>query len=145
MKVILGSDHAGWELKNELLEYLTKQGHEVIDVGNKELDPEDDYPQFAYAAVTKLLGEEGERAILVCGSGQGMAIAANRFHGIRASVVWDEDEARQTREDDDSNVLCLPARILAEDEANDIVEAWLNEPFSHAERHKRRIAELDEL
>ncbi len=145
MKIYLGSDHAGFELKSELMTYLTKEGYDVEDIGAKSLDPDDDYPEFAYLAVTKVLGDDGHdpRAILVCGSGQGMAMAANRFSGIRASVVWDEREAKETRADNDSNILCLPARILRADQANDIVASWLKAEFSGAQRHKRRIAELD--
>lgn len=147
MKIFLGSDHAGFHLKQELFDYLVDKGYDVEDVGAKELDPEDDYPQFAYAAVTKVLGSEDDdpRAVLVCGGGQGMAIAANRIHGIRAAVIWDKEEAVRTREDNDSNVISLPGRVLQEDEANEIVEAWLNTKFTEAPRHKRRIDELDQI
>ena len=147
MKIYLGCDHAGFELKNELFGYLAKNGYEVEDVGAKTKDSKDDYPQFAYEVVTKVLGETDEdpRGILICGGGQGMAIAANRVRGIRAAVIWDKEEAKRTREDNDSNVLSLPGRVLEADEANEIVEAWLNTKFSGAERHKRRIIELDEL
>jgi ribose 5-phosphate isomerase B len=122
----------------------------VEDAGNRQLDPDDDYPQFAYQATTKLLGsEEGDaRAILICGSGQGMCIAANRVRGIRASVIWDVEGAKETREDNDSNVLCVPARTLEKqgDEAIfAIVDAWLDTPFSGAPRHLRRIKEIEEL
>lgn len=147
MKIFIGSDHAGWHLKNELRDYLLEKGYDVEDIGNKELDPEDDYPQFAYLATTKVIGSDDEdpRAILVCGGGQGMAMAANRINGIRASVIWDVEEAKRTRVDNDSNVLALPARVLEEDEANEIAEAWLNTPFSDAPRHMRRINEIDDL
>lgn len=147
MKVYIGSDHAGFDFKEELLEHLTKMGHEVEDVGNKKLDPKDDYPQFAYAATTKVLGDEDDdaRAILVCGSGQGMCIAANRVHGIRASLCWDVHGAKETREDNDSNVLCIPARVLSVEQGLDIVDAWLTTPFSGEERHKRRIEEVENL
>jgi len=147
MKVYLGSDHAGFEFKEDLFAHLSKMGYEVEDVGNKELDPKDDYPQFAYAAVTKVLGEEDPdtRAILVCGSGQGMCMAANRVHGIRAAICWDEHSARETRDDNDSNVLCLPARVLTSAEALAIADTWLKTPFSGKERYKRRIQEVEEL
>lgn len=147
MKIFLGSDHGGFKLKEELFAYLVKKGYDVEDVGAKTLDPDDDYPQFAYLATTKVLGSEDPdpRAILVCTGGQGMAMAANRIKGIRASLVWDKEEAKWTRADNDANVLSLPARILEADEANEIVETWLNTPFSGAPRHKRRIAELDDL
>ena len=116
MKIFLGSDHNGFHLKEAVFAYLSKRGHDVEDVGDSELDHNDDFPEFAQAAAIKVIGEDDARAILICGGGQGMAMAANRFRGIRASVIWDVDEARITRNDNDSNVLCLPSRILDYDE-----------------------------
>ena len=115
MKIFLGSDHNGFRLKEDVFNYLKKRGYEVFDVGDNELDPDDDFPQFAQAAAVRVLGEDTKndpRAILICGGGQGMWIAANRFRGIRASVIWDRYEAKMTRNDNDSNILCLPARLL---------------------------------
>src|SRR2546430_1698801 len=113
MKIFLGSDHQGFQLKEKLFAYLSKHDYDVEDVGDKELDPDDDFPQFAYLAATKVLGEEKDgRAILLCGGGQGMCMAANRVRGIRAAVIWDAHEAKMTRNDNDSNVLCLPAKLL---------------------------------
>ncbi len=148
MKIFLGSDHNGFHLKEKLFAYLAKHGYDVEDVGDREYDPEDDFPDFAQAAALKVLGEDGARAILLCGGAQGMAMAANRFRGIRASVVWDAFEAKMTRNDNDSNILCLPSRVL--DEAEDavwqgIVETWINTPFADAPRYRRRNAQLDEL
>lgn len=150
MKIYLGSDHAGFDLKGKVFAYLAKRGIEVEDVGDKQLDPDDDFPQFAQMAALKVIGDEEDdaRAILICSGGQGMAMAANRFHGIRASVIWDAEEARMTRNDNDSNVLCLPSRVLLrEDEQiwHDILDTWLHTPFAGAVRFKRRNAELDEL
>ena len=150
MKIYLGSDHAGFDLKEKVFAYLAKRNIDVEDVGNDELDPNDDFPQFAQLAVMKVIGDEDPdaRAILVCGGGQGMAMAANRFRGIRASVIWDAEEARITRHDNNSNVLSLPSRVLArEDEVawQDIVDTWLHTPFSGAPRYQRRNDELDEL
>jgi len=149
MKIFLGSDHNGYHLKEKLFAYLAKHGYEVEDVGDREPDPEDDFTDFAQAAALKVLGEEGDpRAILLCGGGQGMAMAANRFRGIRASVVWDAFEAKMTRNDNDSNILCIPSRIFDETEDSawqGIVETWLNTPFASAPRYKRRNAQLDEL
>lgn len=149
MKIYLGSDHNGFHMKEDVFAYLAKRGYEVEDVGDVVLDPQDDFPEFAQAAALKVLGSEDAdpRAILLCGGGQGMAMAANRFHGIRASVVWDAFEAKMTRNDNDSNVLCLPSRIL-EDEPKTwqgIVETWLSTPFADAIKYKRRNAQLDEL
>ncbi len=148
MKIFLGSDHNGFHLKEKLFAYLAKHGYDVQDVGDRELDPADDFPDFAQAAALKVLGEEDARAILLCGGGQGMAMAANRFRGIRASVVWDAFEAKMTRNDNDSNVLCLPSRIFDETEDavwQGVVETWLSTPYADAPRYKRRNAQLDEL
>lgn len=147
MKVYLASDHAGFLLKEKILSFLMENNYEVEDVGSKELDPQDDYPQFAHRAAIKLLGSDDAdaKAIIVCGSGQGMAIAANRHKGVRASVVWSVETAEETREDNDSNVLCLASRFIDAEESERIVEAWLNTPFSNAPRHKRRIDEIEEL
>lgn len=145
MKIFLGSDHNGFHLKEKIFAYLAKHGYDVEDVGDKHLDPDDDFPEFAQAAALKVLGEDDARAILLCGGGQGMAMAANRFRGIRASVVWDAFEAKMTRNDNDSNVLCLPSRVIDGDEWEGIVETWLNTPFAGAVRFKRRNAQIDEL
>lgn len=148
MNIYLGSDHNGYHLKEKVFAYLSKRNYDVIDVGDDELDPQDDFPEFAHMAVMKVLGDEQDdsRAILLCGGGQGMAMAANRFHGIRASVIWDEYEAKMTRNDNDSNVLCLPARVLDKDDNwQAIVDSWLETPFANAERFRRRNRQLDEL
>lgn len=149
MKIFLGSDHNGFHLKEDVFAYLTKHGHDVQDVGDQVLDKDDDFPEFAAKAAIKVLGSEDEdtRAILLCGGAQGMSMAANRFDGIRASVVWDAHEAKITRNDNDSNVLCLPARILDGEDAEwkDIIDTWLNTPFANAERYRRRNKQLDNL
>lgn len=149
MNIYLGADHNGFALKERVFAYLAKRKYEVQDVGDTELDPEDDFPHFAQMAALKVLGDDAKdpRAILICGGGQGMCMAANRFRGIRASVVWDAYEAKMTRHDNDSNVLCLPARVLADDDElwQDIIDTWLKTPFADATRFKRRNAQLDEL
>lgn len=149
MKIFLGSDHQGFHLKEKVFAYLAKHGYEVEDVSNKSLDPNDDFPEFAQAASLQIIGstDKDPRGILICGGGQGMAMAANRFHGIRASVIWDAFEAKMTRNDNDSNVLCLPARILEDDDSawEGIVETWLSTPFADAARFRRRNAQIDEL
>lgn len=136
-------------MKEEVFPYLAKRGYDVEDVGGKELDPNDDFPDFAQLAALKVIGDEGKdpRAILICGGGQGMCMAANRFKGIRASVIWDAYEAKMTRNDNDSNVLCLPSRVLSgnEKEWQDIIDTWLTTPFADAPRFRRRNAEIDEL
>jgi len=147
MKIFLGSDHNGFHLKEHIFAYLVKHGYEVEDVGDMHHDPADDFPEFAQAAALKVLGEDDARAILLCGGGQGMAMTANRFKGIRASVIWDAFEAKMTRNDNDSNVLCLPSRILDTDEGTwqGIIETWLNTPFADAPRYRRRNDKMDEL
>jgi sugar-phosphate isomerase, RpiB/LacA/LacB family len=150
MKIFLGSDHNGFRLKEDVFNYLKKRGYEVFDVGDNELDPDDDFPQFAQAAAVRVLGEDiknDPRAILICGGGQGMCMAANRFRGIRASVIWDRYEAKMTRNDNDSNILCLPARVLENNqkEWQDIIDTWLETPFAAAPRFKRRNAQIDEV
>lgn len=149
MKIFLGSDHQGFHLKEEVFAYLVKHGYEVQDVGGKILDPNDDFPEFAQAAALQVIGstDKDPRGILVCGGGQGMAMSANRFRGIRASVIWDAFEAKMTRNDNDSNVLCLPARILEDHDSawEGIIETWLSTPFADAARFRRRNAQIDEM
>lgn len=139
----------GFHLKEKLFAYLVKHGYDVEDVGGQTLDPNDDFPEFAQAVALKVIGsvEKDPRGILLCGGGQGMAMAANRFRGIRASVIWDAYEAKMTRNDNDSNVLCLPARVLGDDDMawQGILETWLSTPFAAAARYKRRNAQIDEI
>jgi ribose 5-phosphate isomerase B len=149
MKIYLGSDHRGFDLKEEIFAYLAKHNYDVEDVGDKVLDPEDDFPEFAQKACTRIIGSEDKdpRAILICGGGQGMAMAANRFRGIRASVIWDAYEAKMTRNDNDSNVLCLTAHVFEKSPKSwqGVIETWLNTPFASAPRYVRRNNQLDEF
>lgn len=147
MKIYLGADHNGFEMKRQLQAYLQQHHYEVSDEGDLKLDPQDDYPQFAAKVVMAMRGSSDPepRGVLICGSGQGICIAANRFKGIRASVCHTPDEARSGRNDDDTNVLCLPARLLTARQAEDVLYAWLTTGFAGAPRFKRRIVELDEL
>ena len=137
-------------MKDEVFAYLSKKGYDIEPVGEQQLDPLDDFPLFAQAAALQVIGSEDRdpRGILLCGSGQGMAMAANRFRGIRAAVVWDAHEAKVSRNDLDSNILCLPARLFEEEgdaSWQGVLETWLNTPFSGAVRYRRRNAELDGL
>lgn len=149
MKIFLGADHNGFHLKEKVIAYLSKHGYEVEDVGDRELNPDDDFPEFAQLAALQVIGstDDDPRAILLCGGGQGMCMAANRFRGIRASVIWDEYEAKMTRNDNDSNVLCLPSRVLEQDDAawKKIIDTWLQTPFADAPRFRRRNAQIDEV
>lgn len=147
MKIFVGADHNGFDMKQGLIEALRRSGHEVVDEGDTERDPQDDFPQFAERVVRAMKSQSDPdvRGVLICGSGQGMCMAANRFKGVRASLIWEVAEARAARNDDDSNVLCLPARSITLDEAVQIAEAWLATPFAGAARFKRRISEMDNL
>jgi ribose 5-phosphate isomerase B len=147
MKIYIGADHNGFDMKEKLESFLKHSGHEVVDAGDVKRDPDDDFPQFAGRAASMLLGDNDSeaRAILICGSGQGMCMAANRFKGIRASLCWNLTEARLARNDDDANVLCLSARSLDNEKAQAIVTTWLSTPFAGAPRYKRRINQLDQI
>lgn len=147
MKIYLGADHNGFHLRNHLTTYLKRAGYDVEVIGGDKLSPDDDYPVFAQAVVHKMQTstEKDPRGILLCGSGQGICMAANRFKGIRAALLYDRFSARVSRNDDDSNVACLPAHVLKGDETNLIIETWLNTPFEPTARYKRRIHELDEM
>jgi len=144
MRIGIAADHGGYALKARIIRELTESGHEVSDLGTNSTDPVD-YPDYAKAVAEAILQGRAERAILLCGSGQGICIAANRFKGIRAAVCDTPEEARVGRNDDDTNVLCLPAKALSEGRAEDIVKAWLDTAFAGAARYKRRIVELDQL
>jgi ribose 5-phosphate isomerase B len=147
MKIFIGADHNGFEYKQQLSEALEMAGHEVVDEGDLTINPEDDFPQFASKVVGELLASNDPEAkgILVCGSGQGMCMAANRFKGIRASLCWNQNEARSARNDDDSNILCLSSKYTSLDEAGTIMATFLSTPFAGAPRFVRRIQQLDEL
>jgi len=147
VKIFIGADHNGFEYKQELTSFLVNSGYDVEDVGNTNIDPNDDFPQFAGNVVNQYLssGEPNNRGILICGSGQGMCMAANRFNGIRASLCWNLEEARASRNDDDSNILCLSSRYLSLDESQAIINVFLNTAFAGAPRFVRRLQELDQL
>jgi ribose 5-phosphate isomerase B len=147
MKIYIGADHNGFEMKDELLDELMAAGYTVVDKGSEVLKPDDDFPEFASRVVMamKASDDKDPRGILICGSGQGMCMAANRYKGMRASLVWSIEEAHASRNDDDSNILCLPARYMSLKDAINITEAWLATPFAGAPRFKRRIRELDKL
>lgn len=149
LKIILASDHAGFVVKEAVKKFLAGNGYNVTDVGAHELIDGDDYPVYMSAAALKVAEDlNGDtKAIIFGGSGQGEAIVANRFPGVRA-VVWyggDLEVLRKTREHNDANILSIGARYVTSDAACDAVETWLNTPFSGDERHERRIAEIDAI
>lgn len=145
MKIYIGADHNGFDYKQSIIKALLRDGHEVIDCGGLQVDPNDDFPKYAALVTREILDDPKSAGILICGSGQGMCMAANRFSGIRASLCWNRDEARAARNDDDSNILCLSSRYTSIKDAEAIIQVWLNTPFAGAPRFKRRIQQLDEL
>lgn len=141
MKVAVGSDHGGFHLKKEIIAALKQARHTVLDVGAFDEKPSD-YPDAAMAVAEQIIKKKLERGILICGSGVGACIAANKFPGIRASVCHDTFSARQGVEDDDMNVLCLGARVIGTRLAREIAETFLKASFSNAPRHKKRLKKL---
>ena len=139
----LGADHAGFHLKEELKKYLGELGYEYEDLGNKELELLDDYPDFA-VKVAKKVAETNQKGILICATGSGMCIAANKVKGIRASVVWDDFTALQSREHNDANILCLAGKVLDTETVKKIVRIWLETEFTGEERHVRRLEKIKE-
>jgi ribose 5-phosphate isomerase B len=144
MRVYLGSDHAGYELKMHLVNHLTKQGHEVVDVGPRVYDPEDDYPAFCLHTGAKVVADEGSLGIVIGGSGNGEQIAANKIDGVRAALVWRTEIAQLARQHNDANVISLGAREHTLDEATSFVDTFLATPFSGNPRHARRIAQVSD-
>jgi ribose 5-phosphate isomerase B len=144
MRVFLGSDHAGFELKARLIEHLGGLGHEAVDCGAHAFDPQDDYPPPCIAAATRTVAEPGSLGIVIGGSGNGEQIAANKVRGVRAALVWSDETAALAREHNDANVISLGARNHPEADALRFVEIFLRTPFSNGERHVRRIAMLSE-
>jgi ribose 5-phosphate isomerase B len=142
MRVHLGSDHAGFELKNHLVAVLTSDGHDVVDHGPPSYDPEDDYPVYCIPAAEAAVAEPGTLAIVIGGSGNGEQIAANKVTGTRAALAYDLGTATLARQHNDANVISIGARMHTEDEALEMVRAFLGTPFSGDPRHARRIALL---
>jgi ribose 5-phosphate isomerase B len=139
MKITIGADHAGYEMKRELVQFVEKLGHSVHDVGTFEPEKPDDYPDYAILVAEDIKSGQAERGILVCGSGVGVSVAANKFKGIRAGLCHDHYSAHQGVEHDDMNVLVLGSRIIGPMLAQDAVEAFLKASFSGEERHVRRL------
>lgn len=139
MKVAIGADHGGFELKQEIGALLRSDGHEVLDLGAPEYDALDDYPDFALAVARAVAAGEAERGIVVCGSGVGATVAANKIRGVRAGLCHDTYSAHQGVEHDDMNVLCLGARVIGIEVAREIVRSYVGAAFSGEERHQRRL------
>ena len=144
MKVVIGSDHAGFPLKNAMGALLTSLGHEVLDVGAYNENPSD-YPDYAEAVGRAVLDGRAERGVLVCGSGVGASVAANKIRGIRAGMVTDTYSAHQGVEHDNINILVLGSRITGEKVAEEMVRAYMSAKFTNEERHVRRLAKVQAL
>jgi ribose 5-phosphate isomerase B len=139
MKVAIACDHGGFPLKAELVKLLSTWGHSVVDLGAREMNPKDDYPDFAKAAGTAIQKKQAERAVLICGSGVGACVAANKMKGVRAGLCHDVYSAHQCVEHDDVNVLCLGARIIGPALAADLLKAFVDAKFTNEDRHVRRL------
>jgi ribose 5-phosphate isomerase B len=144
MKVAVGADHAGFELKNVIAEDLRRGGHEVVDVGTFTPDPVD-YPDYAEAVGAAVLDGRAERGVLICGSGVGASVAANKIKGIRAGIAHDNYSAHQGVEHDDMNVLVLGSRITGIEVARELVSAYVKARFSNEERHVRRLKKVNAI
>ena len=140
-QIPIAADHAGFPLKQRLVEELRKLGYDPIDLGTNSADSTD-YPDYAHPVAHKVESGEAKRGILLCGTGLGMSFAANRHHGIRAAVAWTPEVAHLARAHNDANVLVLPARFVTEDEGVAILKEWLDTPFEGG-RHSRRVAKIE--
>jgi ribose 5-phosphate isomerase B len=149
MNIYIAADHRGFERKELLKEHLKKAGLKIIDLGDTKLNADDDFTEFAQDACLAVLADESDkteaRGILICGSGQGMMMAANRFRGIRACLAFSEHQAMAARREEDSNVLCLSSEHLNLEKTISIVESWLKTKFLREQRYIRRIEQLDKL
>jgi RpiB/LacA/LacB family sugar-phosphate isomerase len=144
MRIVLGSDHAGFEMKQNLLQFVRQLGHDAIDVGTHSTAPVD-YPDYAVAVAHEILHGGAERGVLICGSGVGASVAANKIQGLRAGICHDCYSAHQGVEHDDVNVLVLGARIIGTELARDLVRSFLGAQFTHEERHLRRLEKIHKI
>ncbi|MBC8167913.1 MAG: ribose 5-phosphate isomerase B [Bryobacteraceae bacterium] len=142
MRIATAADHAGFELKNTLVELIRSEGHEVVDLGACTYDASDDYPDFAESIGNAVQSRHTERGVLICGSGVGASVAANKIRGVRAGLCHDTYSAHQGVEHDDMNILVLGSRVVGVELARDLVRSFLSAQFSGEERHKRRLAKV---
>ena len=145
MQIFIGADHGGFLLKTKLFMWLRENGYLVDDCGANELNESDDYPDFAFGVAEGVYREKGSRGILICGTGSGMCIAANKVKGVRASIPTSIKEARLTREHNDANILCLSGWDVGFHKATKVVEKFLITQFSGEERHVRRLEKIKNL
>ncbi len=140
--IYVGADHAGFRLKQQLVDELKRLGYEPVDVGPKTLDPADDYPDYARPVAAAVSAGKARQGVLTCGTGLGMAYVANRFPHVRAAVAWSPEVAELARKHNDANVLVLPARFVSEEEGMTILHKWLETAFEGG-RHARRVGKID--
>ena len=145
MRIAIAADHAGYPLNERVIKELDSAGHELLDFGTHVGSRPDDYPDYALKIGRAIQNNEAEIGILICGSGVGAAVAANKLRGIRAALCGDTYSAHQSREHDDCNVLCLGARVIGEELALEIVRAFVGARFSGEERHRRRLAKIEAM
>ena len=145
MKIAIGSDHAGFELKENLKKLLADRGYELDDLGAETFDPQDDYPEFGRKVAEAVASGEYDRGIVMCGSGIGISMSANKVPGARAAACYTTDMAKISRLHNDANILALGGRITAKETALDIAVTWLETPFSEEARHVRRIRQVQEI
>ena len=146
MIIYIGADHRGFQLKEKLKQFLVNKGYTVFDKGNDHYDEADDYPEFVSLVAQEIIKDpDNRRGILICGSGVGIDIAANKFPRVRSALASNADQAFLSRNDTDANVLCLAADFLDEETAKKILTVWLMTSFSQEERHKRRIRKIGEI
>jgi ribose 5-phosphate isomerase B len=144
MRVYLGTDHAGYDLKAQLARKLAAQGYEIVDVGPARFDPEDDYPPYCLNTGARVVDDHGSLGVVIGGSGNGEQIAANKVAGVRAALAWNVETARLAREHNDANIVAVGARMHPIDVATTIVTTFLTTPFSGSSRHAQRIALISE-
>ncbi|MDA1168810.1 MAG: RpiB/LacA/LacB family sugar-phosphate isomerase [bacterium] len=146
MEIYIGADHRGFRMKNDLLLWFHNHGYQVTDIGGHKEDPEDNYPEYAELLAEAVAQDpENRRGILLCGSGAGMAIAANKVKGIRAALIHDARIAKSARNDDNINVLALGADFVSSDTAEQVIQAFLKTPFSGADKHVKRIGQIAKM
>ncbi|MBU0616001.1 MAG: ribose-5-phosphate isomerase [Nanoarchaeota archaeon] len=145
MKIVIGSDHAGYELKEHLKKAVKELGYDIEDKGTDNPDVSVDYPKFAESVAKEVANGKGKLGVLVCGTGMGVSIAANKVKGARAAVVYNEATAKLAREHNNANIICLGGRELSKEQGKKFVKLFIETPFSEDERHKRRIKEISDL
>ena len=143
--LFIAADHGGYPLKEEIKNFLIVEGYEVVDMGNQELDLSDDYPDYAVAVAQKVATDENAGGILICGTGQGMCLAANKVVGIRAVLAHNDFTAKDAADHLNANIICLGGRVTDAETAKKLVKIWLDTEFSGEERHKRRLRKVEEM